>query len=84
MNAVILSTANRYEEFENLVGTLDIVVGNIFIQRRKRPDPRTFFGEGKLKLVKEYLNNNKTDVVLINDVLRPIQHYNLEKMLKVE
>jgi GTP-binding protein HflX len=84
MNTILLSITGKHDEFEKLADTLGFSIRRTFVQRRARPDPRTFFGRGKLKNVTEYLDKNETDLVLVDDYLKPLQHYNLEKELKLE
>jgi GTP-binding protein HflX len=84
MNTVLLSTTDEHNEFEKLAATLGFSILKTFVQKRSHPDPRTYFGRGKLKSVADYLDENETDLVLIDDYLKPLQHYNLEKELKIE
>lgn len=84
MNAVLLSVSENHDEFVSLANTLGFSIRKTFVQKRPYPDPRTFLGRGKLKSIADYLDNNKTDLVLVDDYLKPLQHYNLEKELKLE
>ena len=79
-----MSITNKYEEFQKLTSTLGLSVYRTFVQKREHPDPRTFFGHGKIDEIAEFVCENDIDLVLINDCVKPLQHYNLEKSLKVE
>lgn len=54
------------------------------VQRRNRPDPRTFVGRGKLDELRDLVVASDADVVVFNGELRPTMHYVLERELRVE
>jgi GTP-binding protein HflX len=54
------------------------------IQRRVRPDPKTFLGKGKIEEVGKALEARTVDVLIVNGDLKPSHHYILENSLKVE
>src|SRR5437773_2203382 len=54
------------------------------VQRRPRPDPRTFVGRGKLDEIRDRLAADPVDVVVFNGELRPTMHHLLERELHVE
>src|SRR5437773_5870203 len=54
------------------------------IQRRDRPDSRTFVGRGKLDEVQARVDGGGIDAVVFNGELRPTMHYQLERDLGVE
>ena len=59
------------------------IVGTM-VQRRDRPDPRTFIGRGKLEEVRDRVRSSPVDAVVFNGELRPTMHHILERELKVE
>ncbi len=50
-----------------------------FTQRLSQPDNKTFIGRGKIEEVKEYVEDNKIDVIIFDDDLTPSQIKNIEK-----
>src|SRR5256885_3809448 len=54
------------------------------VQRRDRPDSRTFVGRGKLDEVQARVDAGGIDAVVFNGELRPTMHYQLERDLGVE
>jgi len=70
------------DELAFLGTTANIETQKIFTQKLDKPDPRTFIGKGKLHEVKDYVKENKVDVVIFDDDLSPSQLRNLEKDLK--
>src|SRR6267143_536748 len=54
------------------------------LQRRDRPDPRTFVGRGKLDELRERVEAVGVKVVVFNGELRPTMHHLLERELRVE
>ena len=49
---------------------------------RRRPDPRSFIGSGKLEEVKAALETHGAELVIFNHALSPSQERNLERALK--
>lgn len=49
---------------------------------RRRPDPRTFIGSGKLDEVKTALETHHAELVIFNHALSPSQQRNLERSLQ--
>lgn len=49
---------------------------------RKRPDPRSFIGSGKLEELRELLEIHQAELVIFNHALSPSQERNLERSLK--
>lgn len=73
---------DRMAELEELVRTYGGASIVKTIQRRARPDHRTFIGKGK---VEELLMQGKAlgaDLLIINEVLKPQQLFNLEEALR--
>ncbi|HLF33263.1 MAG TPA: GTPase HflX [Cyclobacteriaceae bacterium] len=90
--AVIVAVAGRQQtdfqvndhldELALLASTADINVIKRYTQKLEKPDPRTFIGKGKLEDISEFVENQKTDVVIFDDDLSPSQLRNLEQSLK--
>jgi len=71
-------------ELEELASSADYTVIYEVIQRRERPEATTFVGRGKIEDLKMILLARPVDLLLIDGVLKPSQHFNLENSLKVE
>jgi len=71
-------------EIVELAKSLPIRVVSIQIQDRDRPDPKGYFGSGKLEEVKRELRLSQADLVIVNDLLKPSQLLHLQKTLGVE
>ncbi len=67
------------EEFESLTRSLyyDIIGSFTF----RHYSSKYFIGEGKLEEIKEFIEQNETDVVIINGKIKSSQWYNLETYL---
>ena len=52
------------------------------IQRRSKPDYATFLGKGKVKEILETHAEHKANVLVVNEILKPGQLYNLEEALR--
>ena len=55
-----------------------------FTQKREKPHPATFVGQGKLEDIKTYIIEHETDMVIFDDELSPTQLRNIEKELDVK
>jgi GTP-binding protein HflX len=72
----------RMQELEALTKTYGGIAVVKTIQRRSRPDYNTFIGQGK---VQEILTDGKAlaaDVLIVNEILKPGQLYNLEEAVR--
>lgn len=71
----------RLEELESLVKTFGGIVVVKIIQKRGIPDYRTYIGKGKLQeIIQENNHNkNKADLLIVNNLLKPTQIFNLEE-----
>lgn len=76
-------TMERTEEYlSELAFLLDTAGGETvktFIQKLDHPDKRTYVGKGKLEEVKECVEAENIDLVVIDDELTPSQLRNLER-----
>lgn len=75
---------NEYlTELAFLVDTAGGVAVRKIIQNLPHPDPRTYLGSGKLREVKEYIEENKIDIAVFDDELTPSQTRNIESFLGI-
>jgi len=72
----------RMTELENLVSTYGWVVIIKKIQKRWKPDYKTFIWQGKLEEIKWIIQQTKADVLILWNILKPFQIYNLNEELK--
>ena len=68
-------------ELESLASTAGIPTLATVVQKRRRPDPGTFLGRGKVDEVLRAADELAADVVIFNDDLSPAQARNLEEAL---
>ncbi len=68
-------------EIERLAHTANIESLGGLIQKKSKPESATFFGKGKLKEIKEKLEELKPDLVICDNDLSPSQSRNLETEL---
>ncbi len=72
--------ANEYlDELDFLANTAGAKILKRYTQRLEHPDSRTFVGSGKLNEIKNFVTENKIDIVIFDDELSPAQQRNLEK-----
>ncbi len=71
------------EEIQLLADSAGAVVVNTLTAFRRSPDPSTYIGKGKLEEVKERVEAEEIDLVILNHSVSPIQERNLERALKV-
>jgi GTP-binding protein HflX len=84
VKAIIISLSEDLDELVLLANTLDIGIERNFVQKRRHSHPRLFVGEGKLDEIADYVDSNEIDAALINDIIKPSQHYTLEKRLGIQ
>ena len=85
MKKAILISLNRDTcEIKSLSETIDYKIIEEFIQIRNVPDVNTFVGPGKLEEIKDFLEENKVDLVIVDGKLKPSQWFTLEKELKID
>lgn len=51
-----------------------------FVQKLDKPNPSTFIGSGKIEEVRQFVEENKVDMVVFDDELTPSQLKNVEKI----
>ena len=78
----------RLEELESLVKTYGGMVVVKVIQKKGTPDYKTYVGSGKIQEIlaqnKESDKKNKANLLIINNLLKPSQIYNLGEVCKKE
>ena len=67
------------EELAFLAETYGLETKKTFTQKLEKPDKATFIGKGKVAEIKNFVIENKIDVVIFDDELSPSQQRNLEK-----
>ena len=72
------------EELVELSRTAGVDVLRVVTQRRDRPDPSTFIGEGKAQQLQKLAEESGADAIVFNDSLTPAQGRNLEDRIGVK
>lgn len=72
----------RIEELESLVNTYGGVVVLRTMQQRAMPDYRTYVGSGKINEVFEFAKENDVEVIIVNNILKPAQIWNLNERFR--
>jgi len=67
------------EELASLADTAGVYVVGTLVQQRKRPDPATFLGRGKVAELRTQARELSVDVLIIGSELSPAQARNLEE-----
>ncbi len=77
-------TGDPLEELEGLAVTAGTEVVGQLIQRRARPDQKTFFGKGKVEELAAIVQQRNADLVIVDNDLSPGQVRNLEKAIETK
>lgn len=72
----------RLEELESLTKTYGGIVVVSVIQKRSRPDYRTYIGAGKVDELIELAKKEQVDVLVVNNLLKPKQLYEIEECFR--
>ncbi|MFZ6015428.1 MAG: GTPase HflX [Patescibacteria group bacterium] len=72
----------RLFELESLTHTYGGMIVVKVIQKRVTPDYKTYIGSGKLEEVVEIAEAEKVDIIIINNLLKPHQIFNIERMVE--
>ncbi len=72
----------RLEELESLTKTYGGIVVVSVIQKRSVPDYRTYIGAGKVDELIELAKQERVDVLVINNLLKPKQLYEIEERFR--
>ncbi len=75
---------NSLAELARLAETAGSLVLDALIQRRDRPDPATYIGSGKAKLLRDIAASLGADTVICDGELTPGQLRQLENVVKVK
>ena len=75
------TVAEYLDELAFLAETAGGKVIKSFLQRMEKPNPKTFLGSGKLKEIKNFIEQNEIDTIIFDDELSPAQQKNLERLL---
>ncbi|MCL2662105.1 MAG: GTPase HflX [Oscillospiraceae bacterium] len=73
MNIYDRSTEESLDELEALLETAGGICIGRMLQNRKKPEPRTFIGDGKVKELKELAKANDCTVAVFDNELSPSQ-----------
>lgn len=68
------------EELSFLAKTAGVTPVKRFTQKLSNPDNTTFLGKGKINEIKEYVKDEKIDIVIFDDDLTPSQLKNIQKI----
>lgn len=71
------------EEIQLLAESAGAVVIDTITAFRRRPDPATFMGKGKLEEIKALVEQLDIELVILNHSVSPIQERNLERALQI-
>ncbi|MCR4256534.1 MAG: GTPase HflX [Candidatus Uhrbacteria bacterium] len=76
------TAGRRMHELESLVGTYGGIIIVKQIQKRGVPDYRTYIGSGKLEELALIAKNEQAEVLIINNLMKPGQMYNVAEYLR--
>jgi GTP-binding protein HflX len=75
--------ADELDEMRELLRTARVRTVGTLVQHRRRPDPRTYLGPGKLDELRELARRLDAEVVVSDDELTPRQQRTLEDALQM-
>lgn len=70
------------EEIQLLAESAGALVLETITAFRRKPDPATYIGKGKLEEIKALVESLKVELVILNHSVSPIQERNLERVLQ--
>ncbi len=70
------------EEIQLLAQSAGAIVIDTITAFRRKPDPSTYIGKGKVEEIKQRVASEKIELVVLNHSVSPIQERNLERLLK--
>ncbi|MBI2634331.1 GTPase HflX [Candidatus Peregrinibacteria bacterium] len=77
-----LEAVKRLEELESLINTYGgIAVVKVF-QKKSIPDYATYVGKGKVDEIVEIARREGADILVVNNLLKPRQIFNLDEILR--
>jgi len=85
-DAIVISLTDDFSEIVELADSLDYNVVESFFQRRDNPDVKSYIGSGKVKEIKEFIEDSEDAIslVIVDGELKPSQWFILEKKFNVE
>jgi len=84
LDVLLVSLTADVGEISALLASAGHRILETVVQRRDRPDSRTFVGRGKLEEIQARVDAGGIAAVVFNGELRPTMHYQLERDLGVE
>lgn len=72
----------RLYELESLTNTYGGIVVVKIMQKRALPDYKTYVGSGKLEEAVNLAKSEKVELIVVNNILKPHQIYNIEKRVE--
>lgn len=75
---------NSLKELASLAETAGSEVLDGLVQRRAKPDPASYLGQGKAQELKEMVHATGADTVIVDGDLAPSQRRTLEEIVKVK
>lgn len=76
------AAGRRLTELTSLLNTFGGILVVKMIQRRQTPDYRTYVGTGKVDEIIEIARAEKAELLVVNNLLKPGQVYNLEERFR--
>lgn len=76
------SVENKLEEACGLALAIDLIIVKAEAVFLQYVTPKSYLGSGKVAELAEFIEENKIELVVINDSLTPVQQRNLEKDMK--
>ena len=77
-----VSEKDELNEFKELVISAGVEPVVVITGARRTPDSRYFVGTGKAEEIRDMVEREEANVVLVNHELSPVQERNLEGLLK--
>ena len=74
----------RMEELQQLVDTYGGMTVLEVVQQKIKPDYRTYLGKGKLEEIRAEMKQVWADVLIIGNILKPAQIYNVSEYMREE
>ena len=74
---------NEFEEFQSLITSADLVIVDKLLHKQKSPVINTFISKGKLEEIKNIIEDQDIDLLIINHQLSASQNRNLEIFFNV-
>lgn len=79
----VVDKDDSMEELGRLAETMDYEPSAIMTQERDAPDSATYLGKGKVVELRDLVEREEADLVIVDGVLSPVQARNLEDAVEV-